>query len=354
MAAADRRTSSGLSGRLLREPYRFEFFQAVRLLERLARGRASQPVGGDEPPEREAVRLKAAPSLGFAPAAIDQVRPAPDGADAPPEMVVSFLGLTGPSGALPHHYTTLLLRRARDKDHSLREFLDLFNHRAASLFHRAWEKYRLPAAYERANLDASVGETDPITQGLHCLVGLGAAGLRGRQEVDDEAFLFYGGHFSRDARPASALEEILEDYFRVPVRVQQFEERWLPLETGDRSYLAPPDEREGLNCRLGEDFIVGDRVWDAQSKFRVRVGPLTYAQFRSLVPDGDGLRPLCELTRSYAGPELSFDVQTVLAAGQAPGCRLGGDGARLGWDSWVFAADAPAEADDAVFALDDV
>ncbi len=300
------------------------------------------------------MRFRAAPSLGFAPAAIGQLRPAPGRADAPPEMIVSFLGLTGPSGALPQHYTSLLLRRAHDKDYSLREFLDLFNHRAVSLFHRAWEKYRLPAAYERAALDAAEEETDPITQGLYCLVGLGFPGLRGRQEVDDEAFLFYGGHFSRDVRPASALEEVLEDYFRATAQVRQFEGRWLPLEVEDRSYLAPPEEGAGLNCRLGEDFIVGERVWDAQSKFRVRVGPLTYGEFRRLIPDGDGLRPLCELTRSYAGPELSFDVQAVLAAGQAPGCRLGGDGARLGWDSWLFAAAAPAEADDAVFALDDV
>ncbi len=354
MAAADGRTGSGLKGRLLREPYRFEFFQAVRLLERLARGRASAPVGGDEPPEREAVRFRASPSLGFAPAAVGQVRPAPGGADAAPEMIVSFLGLTGPSGALPHHYTTLLLRRARDKDHALREFLDLFNHRDVSLFHRAWEKYRLPAAYERAALDASEDETDPVTQGLYCLVGLGAPGLRGRQEVDDEAFLFYGGHFSRDTRPASALEAILEDYFNVPARLEQFQGRWLPLEHEDRSFLPAGDDGGGLNCRLGEDVIVGERIWDVQSKFRVRVGPLSYGEFRRWLPDGDALRPLCEITRSYAGPELSFDVQAVLAAGQAPGCRLGGDGARLGWDSWMFAAEAPAEADDAVFALDDV
>ncbi|HVS40410.1 MAG TPA: type VI secretion system baseplate subunit TssG [Gemmataceae bacterium] len=349
MAAANGRTNSGLTGRLNREPHRFEFFQAVRLLERQS---SRRPVGGDESPAAEAVRFRAAPSLGFAPSAVAGLRQRDDG--GPPEMTVSFLGLTGPSGALPHHFTTLLLRRARDKDFSLREFLDLFNHRLASVFHRAWEKYRLPAAYERAALDDSGDETDPITQALYCIVGLGAPGLRERRQVDDEAFLFYGGHFSRDARPASALEEILEDYFRFPVRVQQFEGRWLPLEPEDRSYLAPPDEGMGLNCRLGEDFIVGERVWDAQSKFRLRIGPLTFAQFRTLLPDGDGLRPLCELTRSYAGPEFSFDVQAVLAAGQAPGCRLGGDGARLGWDSWVFAADAPAEADDAVFALDDV
>jgi type VI secretion system protein ImpH len=353
MAAADGRTGAGLSGALRREPHRFEFFQAVRLLGRLANGSA---VGRDEPPEREAVRFRAAPSLSFAPAAVREVRLAPptDGdGEAPAEMLVSFLGLTGPSGALPHHYTALLLRRGRDKDHTLRDFFDLFNHRLVSLFYRAWEGHRLAAAYERSKADAPDAD-DPITRGLYCLAGLGAPGLRGRQEADDEAFLYYGGHFSRRTRPASALEDVLEDYFGVPVCVEQFRGRWLLLTPEDRSYLAGPGEGEGLNCRLGEDVIVGERVWDAQSKFRLRVGPLRYDQFRRLLPDGDGLRPVCELTRSYAGPEFSFDVQAVLAAGEAPGCWLGGDGARLGWDSWVFAAEEAPQADDAVFALDDL
>jgi type VI secretion system protein ImpH len=150
---------------------------------------------------------------------------------------------------------------------------------------------------------------------------------------------------------------VLEAYFGVHARVEQFAGRWLPLDAADRSRLAGPGDGAGRYCAVGVDFIVGEAVWEAQSKFRVRVGPLTFAQFRRLVPGGDGLRPLCQLARSYAGPEFSFDVRAVLAAGEAPGCRLtadGGDGARLGWDSWVFAADAPGEADDAVFALDDV
>ena len=34
------------------------------------------------------------------------------------------------------------------KDYALRDFLDIFNHRALSLFYRAWQKYRFPFAYE--------------------------------------------------------------------------------------------------------------------------------------------------------------------------------------------------------------
>ena len=83
---------------------------------------------------------------------------------------------------LPHHYTELLIQRIRERDDSLRDFLDLFHHRLISLFYRAWEKYRLPVAYERSRLHDSEREPEPITGGLYCLVGHGTSGLRGRLE----------------------------------------------------------------------------------------------------------------------------------------------------------------------------
>ena len=153
-------------------------------------------------------------------------------------MVVTFLGLTGPSGVLPRHYTELLLQRIREKDFSLRDFLDLFNHRLISLFYRAWEKYRLPIGYERSQLDDPDEQPDPVTRGLYCLVGLGTAGLRGRLDVDDEAFLYYSGHFAHFPRSASALECLLADYLEMPVRVQQCQGQWLALEPDDQALHA--------------------------------------------------------------------------------------------------------------------
>src|SRR5581483_8630178 len=105
----------------------------------------------------------------------------------------------------PPHYTTLLVRRVRAKDFALRDFLDLFHHRTVSLFYRAWEKYRLPFAYERSRADGP-GAEDLCTFVLYCLVGLGTGGLRGRLDVNDEAFLYYGGHFAHFPRCAVSLE----------------------------------------------------------------------------------------------------------------------------------------------------
>jgi type VI secretion system protein ImpH len=364
MAAAHGRKGPGLSGQLLQEPYRFDFFQAVRLLERLARhdpGRPRQPVGGDQAPEREVVRFRTRSSLGFAASAVSQIRPPAPRAEAadgePPEMVVTFLGLTGAAGVLPYHYTALLLRRLRLKDQSLRDFLDLFHHRLLALFYRAWEKYRLPLAYERCRLDGADAGADAVSQGLYCLVGLGTGGLRGRLDFDDEAFLYYAGHFAHAPRSAVALECLLADYFAMPVRVEQAQGQWLALERVDQALMPSAAHPQGRNNQLGLDVVIGERVWDIQSKFRVRVGPLSYRQFCALMPNGAGLRPLCQLARMYAGPEFDCDVQAVLAPAEVPWCRLGSeeDGAAyLGWNTWVRCDAFTDVVEDAVFSLEDV
>ena len=56
MAGPQWRSDPSLIDRLLQEPYRFDFFQAVRLIERIESGRVS--VGHDGPFDREIVRLR--------------------------------------------------------------------------------------------------------------------------------------------------------------------------------------------------------------------------------------------------------------------------------------------------------
>ncbi|MCC6416940.1 MAG: type VI secretion system baseplate subunit TssG [Gemmataceae bacterium] len=368
MAPPNGREHPGLSADLLRAPYRFDFFQAVRLLERLAREaaradprRPAAPVGEDEAPHREAVRFRALPSLSFPPAPVSKIDwPAADGARTngtvpPAAMVVAFLGMIGPQGVLPPHYTALLLRRVRGKDFSLRDFLDLFHHRAVSLFYRAWEKYRLPFTYERARLDAAGGEEDLTAWCVYCLAGVGTGGLRGRLAIDDEAFLYYAGHFAHYPRSAAALEGILQDYFELPIQIQQAQGQWLVLDDVDQSSLPTPAHRNGRNCQMGVNAIVGERIWDVQGKFRVRVGPLTYDQFRRFMPDGDGLRALCQLARAYVGPEFDFDVHLILRRDAVPPCQVttaAPELPRLGGNTWAGGRRRRRDVDDVVFSCD--
>ena len=259
------RENLALIERLSCEPYRFDFFQAVRILECAVHGtngdevraNGGSPVGYDAAPSSEAVRFRASPTLGFPSCAVMDVRQSPqsngngsastEASEATRhaggvDMVVSFMGLTGPSGVLPLHYTRLLIERIREKDYSLREFFDLFNHRLISLFYRAWEKYRFPAGYvrsheEEANARDGKPRLDLFTSSLFSLVGMGTKGIRGRLSVADEAFLFYGGYFADGHRSATALERMIGDYFNLPAKTDQFKGQWLNLEA--RGSLAP-------------------------------------------------------------------------------------------------------------------
>ena len=111
---------------------------------------------------------------------------------------------------------------------------------------------------------------------------------------------------------------------------------------------------KGLNNNLGVSLVVGDRIWDVQSKFRLKVGPLTYAQFQQFLPGGKALRSLCQLTRAYVGPEFDFDVQLILRPEEVPAAQSGQRKSRLGWDSWARTKTFTRFAEDAVFSLDDV
>ncbi len=197
-------------------PGRFEFFQAVRMLLRIFGDR--EVPGSATSVNREAVRFRVNNSLAFPPSQISSI----DWDGAVPAMAVNFMGVTGPMGVLPRVYSEFVISRLRARDRTLADFFDIFNHRMISLFYQAWEKYRSAVAYERD------GE-DRLSKYLMCLIGLGTDGLQNRMEVNDDSLLFYSGLLSLQPRSAAALRGALQDYFGVPVEVEQFVGAWQPL-----------------------------------------------------------------------------------------------------------------------------
>ena len=340
-----------LAQRLQDEAWRFEFFQAVRLLERIRRAQKldthgpRHPVGYDHHPGDESVRFRALASRQFPPGSISSIRDATaetEGEGPVPsvkhstEMTVAFLGLTGPSGVLPENYLDLLQRRIRLRDYALRDFFDLFNHRTISLFYRAWEKYRFPIAFEREH--SMRGGRDRFTYCLLCLVGMGTAKLGGRFAMGDDPLLYNAGHFAHFPRSAIALENLLADHFGVPVDVEQFRGRWIGLEPDDRTLLPARGRAPGRLHRLPGDTALGDRAYDVQGAFRIRLGPLTYEEFSRFLPDGEAFRQLNDMTRNYVGLELDFDVQLLLRADEVPACSPSTKrpaAGRLGWNTWL-------------------
>ncbi len=305
------------------EPYAFAFFQAVRTLERLQPER--RPVGQFSHPSREVARFGAYQSVAF-PASEIQALEFHEG--RPPLMTVNFLGLTGPTGVLPLVYTELVAERSRARDHTLREFLDIFNHRMVSFLYRAWRKYRFVVACEQ-------GEPDTVSARVRDLIGIGSPGLQNRQSVDDAALVFYGGFLAQQPRSATVLEQLLADYFDVEVEIEQFAGAWYRLDENTQCRLGAGEPASEL---LGAGAVVGDEVWDQQSVARIKLGPLSLSRYLDFLPSGSAYRPLRDITRFFAGNEIDFEVQLILQRREVPSCELGAEGdsaPRLGWVTWA-------------------
>lgn len=318
---------------ILEEPYRFEFFQSIRLLEKMFPAR--KRVGGDAMPADEVVRFRSYVALDFPPSEIHEINEIVDEATGRQrlEMTIAVMGMVGVSGVLPTHYTELVLDRIRHRDTTLWSFLDIFTHRAVSLFYQAWAKYRFPVAYERGD--------DDFTSYLFDFAGLGTRGLRGRMDVEDESLLPYVGLIAQKPHSASALDNIVEDYFDVKCTVRQFHGQWLKLEPVDHSLLGTQ------NRKLGFDTIAGTSIWDQRSKFRLELGPMDLQKFQAFLPVGSAYKPLRSIVKFFAGSEFDFDVHLVLEKKQVPSCILTTKALRrpmLGWTS--FLKTQPFTADD--------
>ena len=315
-------------------------------------------MGRDAPPENEIVRFRSLPSVAFPATAVSSIRAnhAARGAlsDQTLQMCVTFMGLTGPTAVLPDQYTRLLADRSRQGDPALHEFLDLFHHRLLSLFFRSWEKYNVTFCYEQARVCSGPGE-DRFTNCLFSLIGLGTDQQRERLNLPDQSLLFYLGHLSDGARSTTGLEDVLSGYFEFPVTVEQFQGRWLYLNPEDTSRLPSTTDPQGQYSVLGRDFVLGQRVWNVQSKFRLKLGSIDYRQFLRLLPNGEDAQMLDELTRLYVGLESDFDVRLVLQAEEVPELRLHSDprhAPRLGWNTWTFTEPIETDAENAFFTLD--
>lgn len=315
-AVTSKRTSrfsaeADLERLLFEDPTGFSFFQAMRLLLRLHPERAR--VGQWADPAHELARFSASTSLGFPASEIESLT-APGGsqsaASGPPHMVVNFFGLTGPQGVMPHVYSEHAGTRARVRDTASRDFFDIFNHRAISLLYRAWEKQKAAIVHES-------GGEDRLFDHLLDLGGVGTAGLRGRIPIPDEVAAFYSGLLANHTRSADGLSRLVGDYFEVPASVEQFVGEWRRVDHGGQSTMGADDDAG----RLGFG-VLGDAVWDPQARVRLRLGPLTRAQFNSFIPGGSAYQTLRSLARVYSDELVGVDAQLVLARREVPPCTL--------------------------------
>ncbi len=339
--------------RLFREPRRFRFDAAVRVLAAAARTADLAA----------AARFRSPPGLAYPPADILSVAPAADG--QPPEVAAGGIGLTGVAGVLPRPFTELVTAASRRRSPAMHDFIDMLAHRFVAFFAAAGAKYRLNRVAETAAASDAAGPAsapDRASEALLAVTGYATPDLVPRLAVGVEPLLHYAGLFASRPRSAEKLAALVSDWLGRKVEIVQFVGAWLPLPPDQRTALAAGRKPGNWN-RLGVDAAIGVRAWDLHARIILRIGPLDLAAFAALLPDRAGLQRLVSLVRAFLGFEIAFAVNPVLAGPEVPPLRLdpAADPApRLGWNSWIPAPEGlplgvrRADAGDALFEAETV
>ena len=360
MRTTQRRIDPGVAQQLLARPQRFEFFQALRILERLF---ARQGVDALEVGFRR-LRFRNSMSLGFPAgeiesaqafssdgtvldrtAAIEHAATMEDLGEV--HLTPSSIGLLGRHGALPLHYTeTLAGRELYQRDRAARAFLDIFNNRAVALHYAAWKKYRLALQHE---LDGN----ERFLPLLLSLAGLGMPGLRRRLDggdgaVFDQALAHYAGAIRQRPVSTATLQRILADYLAVQLRVESFVGAWYPVPEPQRSRLGT------CNATLGSTALAGERIWQRDLRLRLWFGPLDRGQFEPLLPGGSASKALAKWVSLLTGVSLEYEVRLSLKPEHVRGASLGQGGVRLGFDSYVCSRPSDRPRSDTCYAIQPV
>jgi type VI secretion system protein ImpH len=352
MLAAKRGFKPSVVQRLLDEPYRFQFFQAVRVMELWLR----QNGVAQDNALAGYLRFKNRVSLGFPSSELEGLQPYPpveENSEAEIAAALrngelehigitpSFMGFLGSNGSLPAHYTERIAEHMLyEKDESPKAFLDTFSNRAVALFYQAWRKYRLEMKYE---LDGR----DDFLPLLLALAGLGNDSLQernssGRQGVLDETMAYYAAAMRQRPVSAAYMERILGEYFAVPVKVEQFIGCWYAVPEHQQSRL-------GLNhATLGIDALAGGRVWQRNLRLRLVIGPLASEQFNAFLPGAEAARSLEKMLAMFSNHCLEYEIRLVLRKEDVRPTALNEtrQGGRLGWDGFLVTEAAKEDRQD--------
>ncbi|MEX3986171.1 type VI secretion system baseplate subunit TssG [Paraburkholderia sp. EG287A] len=339
--------------RLLAEPWRTEFFQAVRLLERwfVGYGRARQQ---DTVPYR--IMFRTTLSTTFPPSEIEQVvsfsasgerlgdkqqRAAADVFRV--DITPAFFGLLGSQGALPLRYTEQIAAQEQEhRDGSGRAFLDIFSNRATAHFYAAWKKYRLPYHYELDRNERYL----PLLQSLAGVADAGTQKALHRQPgaLVDDAIAGHGAAARHRAVSAIYLQRTLSDYFDVRFRVEQFVGHMYDVPREHQSQLGQH------NMVLGATALAGERIWLRNLRVRLVIGPLSATQYDGFLPGSERALALARMLHLLAGMTIEYEVCLVLKREDVKPAELGNAG-RLGFDAFLSTRPAAVDRRDMSYRL---
>jgi type VI secretion system protein ImpH len=228
---------------LYETPYRFDVLDVLRRFERAFPDKPR--IGDSATLEQEFLLLGQEPYMEFPASNVAGLK---QDAHQRYRLLVRYLGLLGPQGALPLSTTEDAKQWCDMRDDSFARFLDILNHRFLQLFFRAWADARPVAQRDRP-------QTDRFAAYVGTPVGLGSPAMQNRDSISDYAKLGLAGLMGPKVKSASRVKSMVAFLFDVGVEIEEFVGTWLEIEPGDRMALG------ASGSALGQDTLIGSSTY---------------------------------------------------------------------------------------------
>ena len=304
--------------------YKYNVLSILRRIE-ANEGFSERLLGEASTPKQEPIRLKQASSLSFCYRNVESISPTNNGL----QIVINEIGLLGVNSPLPLHLIEFIFQRKHQYgDSAWCDFVNMLQHRLITLFYRSWKN-----AQSVITLDNKLHD-DKFSTYLSSLVGFAGVDRQGEGNyVDYYSKLYFMGYYLQRNQSANNLECLLAQYFNIPIKIEENIGAWYPLPDEERTKLG-----KSIQYSLKDRMILGKKIYDTQTKFRIKIGPLALDEFESFFKGEENSKRLIEWVELYVGQEYEWDVQLILAKHSVPKFDLKRQ-RRLGLTTWMGRVD---------------
>ncbi|MFT6220617.1 MAG: type VI secretion system ImpH/TssG family protein [Candidatus Endobugula sp.] len=305
MASAYWRTNHTIKSLLKQREVGWEFLQLVKTLLLMAKDKQLDNDNAVLDTLTRSIEFKGSLASDFPPGEIRNVENQND--DTQPTKIIMSNGvLSTTEGPLPEPFIAWIKDLAAKGDHTMADFLDLFNNRLMAL------RY-LVCRTTRPNLidvPADESYSGELFQALS-----GAFFNRSANKTD----ISLSGLLANSRMSFPVIKQLLQFEMGLPLlKLNAYQGGWLLVDESDHSQLGNPD-----NSRLGHTATLGSKVWDQQQAIELVIDTLPWAEVSQLVPGGAAHSTLVALLRRITDCRCDCKVVLLLPANQIPTVTLG-------------------------------
>lgn len=238
---------------------------------------------------------------------------------ARPMLVTNFFGLFGSNGPMPLAMSEYFYKREHNfNDKAGAAFLNIINHKFLGLFYRAYFCQQQALGADRRGYDFT-------SKLLLSMIGCDFQMLS--RNIDAQLSLSLARFLSQKVRSASMLESALQEFFALPIRVQEYQtERYIIpkmyraqlLSESSISYYQIPDRA----LLLGQNVQIGEHYLSRTKKFNIEVENITFSQCEPLLPGRWGFYLLGRIVSLFLQRPLDFNLIFKVYSASIPSACL--------------------------------